>query len=138
MNAHTSLASLDNQAFALMGRMHVILRRQNGRVTDIEYMRVDPVYCRHILKLARETAIEDLAQLCDRLEEIYFGQDGLFLREPPRRPLLAQLVPGDAPASDRSIAPSTAEPPVSSREIKNPPLHPTGEDVDNSYVGRLR
>jgi Amt family ammonium transporter len=41
-----------NQAFALMGRLHVILRRQSGRITDIEYMRIDPGYCRYLLELA--------------------------------------------------------------------------------------
>jgi hypothetical protein len=44
MSAHEQAthAALENQAFSLMGRLHVTLRRQNGRVTDIEYMRIAP------------------------------------------------------------------------------------------------
>jgi len=73
-----TMAALENQAFALMSRLHVIMRREHGRVTDIEYMRVDPGYCRHVLALAKESANADALGICVRLEEIYFGAEGLF------------------------------------------------------------
>lgn len=114
-----ALTTLENQAFALMSRLHVILRRQNGRITDIEYMRIDPGYCRHVLEMALRLEGDDLHQICARLQELYFGPDGLFVRTPPRPPLLARL--GTA-----QQAADTPQSPV--RE----------EDVDRAYVGRLR
>ncbi|HEY8609117.1 MAG TPA: hypothetical protein VIM12_18525 [Noviherbaspirillum sp.] len=115
-----TLAALESQAFALMSRLHVLLRRQNGRITDIEYMRVDPAYCRHVLDTAASIGGEDLHQLCARLEEIYFGADGLFVRTAPKQPLLAR----------RGPSPATPAPAL--------PAEQAGGDVDRSYVGRLR
>lgn len=67
----------DNQVFALMSRLHVILRRQSGRVTDVEYMRINPGYCRHVLDIAREHPSEDARSIGDKLWGIYFGEDVL-------------------------------------------------------------
>ena len=33
----SSLEARESQAFSLMGRLHVLLRREIGRVTDIKY-----------------------------------------------------------------------------------------------------
>jgi hypothetical protein len=90
MNTPSTLVGLENQALP-MGRLHVILRRQSGRVTDIEYMRIDPVYCRYLLKLAGELDNDDLDQICKKLEEVYFGLEGLFVCAPRKMPLLAQF-----------------------------------------------
>ena len=81
MQAHleVSHAEQENQAFSLMSRLHVIFRRQNVRVTDIEYMRISPAYCRHILDLAKQSALPDVDQIADRLEQLFFGDKGLFL-----------------------------------------------------------
>lgn len=114
-----TLTTLENQAFALMSRLHVILRRQNGRITDIEYMRIDPGYCRHVLDLAARMEGEDLPQICAKLEELYFGPEGLFVRAMPKPPLMTRLA---------SQAPT--EKPEATRL--------TDEDVDRTYVGRLR
>lgn len=113
-----NLAALENQAFALMSRLHVILRRQNGRITDIEYMRVDPVYCRHVLDLAAHMEGEDLPQLCAKLEQLFFGPGGLFARALPRPPLLSRL--------------------ASQAMDKPQPAQHAETDVDRHYVGRLR
>jgi len=119
--------TLENQAFALMGRMHVILRRQTGRVTDIEYMRIDPGYCRYILKMIASSDNTDLHEIAIKLEEIYFGNDGLFVRT-DTKPLLARLSEPAQPA-----APAAAPPAASS------PAKPGGDDpVDRGYIGRLR
>ena len=93
MTAHeqTTIAALETQAFALMGRLHVILRRQSGRVTDIEYMRIDPQYCRYVLGIASQVGTEDMQHVCERLREIYFGPEGLFVREPPKLPLIERF-----------------------------------------------
>lgn len=128
--SHTHLALLDNQAFSLMGRMHVILRRQTGRITDIEYMRIDPQYCRHVLELAFAQPNDDLKQLCERLQEIYFGPQGLFVAEPPKPPLMARLA--GAPASSAAAEPA----PVIAAPSPAPAGH--GAEVDKTYIGRLR
>jgi len=118
---HQTRAALENHAFALMGRLHVILRRQTGRVTDIEYMRIDPAYCRYLLKLVALSDNADLRDIGIKLEEIYFGPDGLFVKEEPR-PLLARL-------TEQQAAPAQSSAPAA----------PGNEDpVDRGYIGRLR
>jgi hypothetical protein len=144
MNAAHTLASLENLAFSLMGRLHVALRRQTGRVTDIEYMRLDPAYCRHVLDMAAKTANEDVAQICTKLEEIYFGVEGLFVRPAPRQPLLARLTTPTAPAAPAvAVAPVSVAPPAVAEpapEMQTDPAAPLdhGALVDQTYIGRLR
>ena len=125
---HHSRAALENQAFALMGRLHVTLRRQTGRVTDIEYMRIDPAYCRYLLKMASLSPIEDLQELSVKLQEIFFGPEGLFVRAEPKPPLLARLAEPAAPASAPPAPATTA--PVTGHEAE--------DAVDRGYIGRLR
>lgn len=129
MTAHqqTTVAALENQAFALMGRLHVILRRQSGRITDIEYMRMDPAYCRHVLQLALQTPAEDVHRICERLEEIYFGNEGLFVRSPPKAPLVARF--GSAASATTGMPQAVAEKTDS---------HLPDANVDRAYIGRLR
>lgn len=119
---HHTRAALENQAFALMGRLHVTLRRQTGRVTDIEYMRIDPGYCRYLLKMASLSPIEDLQDLSVKLQEIFFGPQGLFVVAEPKPSLMARLTE-PAPA---------ASAPASSTQTE------IGDPVDRSYIGRLR
>ena len=134
MNAmnQTTLAALENQAFALMARMHVILRRHNGRVTDIEYMRVDPAYCRHLLGMAAALPNADLREICEKLDQVYFGEEGLFVRARSKPPLIARLGAVVQPATERHEMQAVAAAPV--------PIHaiPVKADVDRAYIGRLR
>jgi hypothetical protein len=124
---------LDNQAFALMGRLHVTLRRGTGRVTDIEFMRIDPGYCRHVLDLVASSDNAELRQIGLKLEEIYFGPNGLFVR-PASAPLLARTVATQAPLAaqgrraqaDEIVAPDLG----ASREA--------GAAAERAYIGRLR
>jgi hypothetical protein len=129
MTAHqqTTMAALENQAFALMGRLHVILRRQSGRITDIEYMRTDPAYCRHVLQLALQTPVEDVHQICEKLQEIYFGNEGLFVRSPPKAPLITRF--------GNPTVPPPAHPQASAEKSAS---HSPDEHVDRTYIGRLR
>ena len=127
---HQNRAALENQAFALMGRLHVILRRQTGRVTDIEYMRIDPGYCRYLLKMASLSTSEDLQEIGAKLQEIFFGEDGLFVRSEPR-PLLSRLTESHEQASPGPATPQATP--------SSPPTTTTTEDpVDRGYIGRLR
>lgn len=123
---HHTRAALENQAFALMGRLHVTLRRQTGRVTDIEYMRIDPAYCRYLLKMASLSPIEDLQDLSVKLQEIFFGPDGLFVVAEPKPPLIERMkehLPATAPAAPAAAAPAVTD---------------NGDPVDRGYIGRLR
>ncbi len=138
---HNTLAGLENQAFALMARLHVIIRRQSGRVTDIEYMRIDPVYCRYVLNMALDMPNDDLPQICEKLQEIYFGPEGLFVRASPKPSLLSRLASasGDAQANTRPsnepLAPA-AEP--DTKEAVEQHHKELNEAVDKAYIGRLR
>ena len=80
----------ESDIFALMGRMHVILRKTLGRITDVDYMYRHPDYAREILDLAYHTNHHELVQLAEQLEPLMFGTHGLFLAS-DRRPLLERL-----------------------------------------------
>jgi hypothetical protein len=127
-----SVAALENQAFALMARLHVILRRQHGRITDVEYMRQDPAYCRHVIELAMKDATEEVAGICERLEAAFFAADGLFVRI-PRGPLLgtgsgSSMHPPPSPGAVAQAFPL----PKSDPDLAELPR------VESTYVGRLR
>lgn len=63
---------LASQKLAIAAHLHVLLRRKTGRVTDTEWMAVNPEYAREIVRFARAKAIEDghpdLAEWADKLE----------------------------------------------------------------------
>ncbi|MFZ6731000.1 hypothetical protein ACO0LG_03665 [Undibacterium sp. Ji42W] len=125
-------AMADNLAFALMARLHVILRRQNGRVTDIEYMRINPGYCRAILDMALELPNQDLHDICQKLDDLYFGEDGLFVTPPPPSPLLNRLAIRKQVSNklDESTMPDMTKIPA--------PVLDHNAMVDQTYIGRLR
>ena len=130
-------AMSDNLAFSLMARLHVILRRQNGRVTDIEYMRINPEYCRAVLDLALELPNEVLHEICHKLEEIYFSENGLFVAPPPPDPLLTRLANMKMHNKAGTVVARTGI------EADLPPANlPPSVDhnamVDQTYIGRLR
>ncbi|WP_374263220.1 hypothetical protein [Zoogloea sp.] len=51
----------------LLGRIHVLMRRQANRITDVEYMRHNKDYAREIVRLADATGHAELVELCARL-----------------------------------------------------------------------
>jgi len=124
----TSIEALESQAFALMGRLHVLLRREIGRVTDIKYMSTNAEYCLHVLELANSTANTDLQAMCHKLEDIYFGEGGLFAdsAHKPRRLMVAS-------SSRVSIPIEHATPEI----VESTETELAGES-DQHYVGRLR
>lgn len=121
----TALAQLDTQAFALMGRLHVILRRESGRVTDIEYMRIDPAYCKHVLALAGQLQHDAMPEICARIQEIFFGPDGLFVAQAAKPSLSPRTA--TAPEAPEQASPAEAGPDEASAPAK-----------EQTYVGRLR
>lgn len=139
---NTTGAIADNLAFSLMARLHVILRRHLGRVTDIEYMRVDSKYCRTVLDMASQVAQEDVQQICAKLEEIYFGEKGLFVSPPPSEPLINKLSAIAARAKAGEPAPKVeAKVEAKSQPVFDTASLPRLEDdttIDQMYIGRLR
>jgi len=124
----TSVEAMESQAFGLMGRLHVLLRREIGRVTDIKYMSTNPEYCLHVLELANSTSNTDLQAMSHKLEEIYFAEGGLFADSPvkPRRLTVAS-------SSRVSIPIEHATP-----EIVETTHSEIAVESDQHYVGRLR
>ena len=114
-------ATLDNHGFALLARLHVILRRQKGRITDIEYMRANPAYFRHVLGLMDESDPAEVRQVCGKLEDLYFSPRGLFALLNPPTPVATI-----APVLPPEIAPVLLAQSASMAS------------VSQKYVGRLR
>ncbi|MDD2926900.1 hypothetical protein [Rhodoferax sp.] len=65
---------LMSEKFALAARIHVLLRRQTGRVTDTEWMIKSPEYAAEIVRFSRDYAEKeghaDLAELATKLADI--------------------------------------------------------------------
>jgi hypothetical protein len=121
-----SVEELESQAFGLMGRLHVLLRREIGRVTDIKYMSTNAEYCLHVLDLAGSVSNPDLLAMCHKLEDIYFGDAGLFADAlvKPRRLTVAS-------SSRVSI-------PIEHTVVEVEPEAEHSAESDQHYVGRLR
>lgn len=137
-------AHLDTQAFALMSRLHVILRRECGRITDIEYMRQNPGYCEHVLDLAARMPTDTLPEICARLREIFFGEQGLFVVTPaapllgPRAPLVSNVGAGMTGTTGATgTAAAAAQAAVRTADVAQEPVAHAAP-VEQAYVGRLR
>lgn len=126
-----AIEAVENQAFGLMGRLHVILRREIGRVTDIKYMSSNAEYCRKVLDLAMQVANPDLQAISKKLESIYFGEHGLF--EATHTKVSIIKTPKVAPE-----APAKISMPIETHTSVEELVTSESEDVSNTYVGRLR
>ena len=133
-NSQTAQSTLENQAFALMGRIHILLRRETGRVTDIKYMSINPEYCLHVIEMGSKAADPILKSMCDTLKEIYFGESGLFgaIQLTKSRKTVAAM-PSSATLSSRVSQPLESR---STASLLKAGL--TADASDQHYVGRLR
>ncbi len=113
-------ATLENQGLALLLKLHDILRRQKARIIDIEYMRANPIYFRHVLGLIVESDSAELRVLRGDLAALYLAPGGLFGLAPPPAPVIV-------PAPLAQEAPAQPAPPTAS-----------AASVSQKYVGRLR
>ncbi|MBX9848294.1 MAG: hypothetical protein K2X64_03305 [Rhodocyclaceae bacterium] len=110
----------DSHIYGLLGRIHVLMRRTLNRITDVEYMRVNPEYTREIIRIAASTGHEELTDLCIKLR---MAMD----LDPPR-----------------AAAPGTSEHPHEERRgglfgaFGNHPKDPPEEEGDNRYIRSLR
>lgn len=105
-----------NEKIAIAAHLHVLLRRKTGRVTDTEWMAINPEYAAEIARFARAKAIEDghadLKVWADKLEEI------MAAAEPKPKVLLVDKLPKTQPIFSREqrvqmlavpLAPDTQE-----------------------------
>ncbi len=124
---------LPSEKLAIAARLHVLLRRKTGRVTDTEWLAVNAEYAAEMARFARlharEPGAEELAEWADRLEQA-------VCRTPPaRRPLLDSLKEAAAarptPARDSGFG-------RESRFADSQPPAPGPEDDTVRYVGGLR
>lgn len=75
---------LDSEKMAIAAHLHVLLRRVQGRVTDVEWMVKSPDYAREVVRVARAEPHDELHRLAAKLE------DALQLKSPA--PLLKSQV----------------------------------------------
>ncbi len=105
------------ETFAIAARLHVVMRRALGRVTDVEWMTRSHEYASEVIRLARLHNDAELQDLADKLE--------------------ANLAPKRmAEAMPRRVAPVAASQPLLSKAIPAPAAH-VMPSVPR-YVGRLR
>jgi hypothetical protein len=105
------------ETFAIAARLHVVMRRALGRVTDVEWMTRSREYANEVIRLARLHADPELLDLADKLEAS----------------LAAQRVAEVAP---RRVTPVAANQPALPKSIPAPAVH--GLPSVPRYVGRLR
>jgi ElaB/YqjD/DUF883 family membrane-anchored ribosome-binding protein len=76
-----------SKMLGLAARMHLLLRRTTGRVTDIEWLASNAEYAEEIIRFARSRTIDDktseLAQLADHFEQVISSTSKFSHPEPP-------------------------------------------------------
>lgn len=58
----------DVETFAIAARLHVVMRRTSGRVTDVEWMTRNRDYAREVVHAAREHGGAELLDLAGKFE----------------------------------------------------------------------
>lgn len=67
----TKMAGDKEILFSLAGRIHVLLRRENNRIIDVEWMCADISYAKEVLRLATAADSGELHKLAERVEQVY-------------------------------------------------------------------
>jgi hypothetical protein len=129
MSGHSFISreAHDQQVFGLMGRLHMMLRRENGRVTDIKYMGSNAEYCDHVLALAAQTANRELQEISRRLREMCFGSNGVFANSGYRH---EAAIPNASVRNNTTVAEKL--------QVEPDAAHDHSGEIEPSYVGRLR
>lgn len=110
---------LDSEKFAIAAHLHVLLRRINGRVTDVEWMVHSADYAREVIRVARTEDHPDLLKLADKLEAALLPP----APKSERRPLPQTTASGEASDFGASRFPASGFEPATPRQ---------------RYVGTLR
>ena len=109
---------LEMETFAIAARLHVVMRRAIGRVTDVDWMMRNRDYAREVIRLARMHTDAELLALADKFEAS-----------------LVQTRAADAPLH-RAAAPAALEGRVRAERAEPPAPHVI--PAVPRYVGRLR
>lgn len=140
---------LESEKFAIAAHLHVLLRRTNGRVTDVEWMIRSPEYAHEVIRVARTEAHPDLHKLADKLEAVMQRAQPLpapqqrsswpviAVQKPPTaasaQPAFAATDPGDS----SSFPASTFAPSGYGASVANQ-VDPKAQALSKRYVGTLR
>ena len=77
---------LSTERFAIAARLHVVLRRKTGRVTDTEWMATNTEYAAEIVRFtlsyAKDASDTDTAELANRLAEVMLPARAPSIRKP--------------------------------------------------------
>jgi hypothetical protein len=99
---------LESEKFAIAAHLHVLLRRINGRVTDVEWMIRSADYAREVIRVARTEQHADLRKLADKLEAaLNVGARAAVPPPAARRPAFAHTESGDGHSHPPSDYPSS-------------------------------
>ena len=77
--------SQDSARIALAARIHVLLRRKTGRVTDTEWMAQNLAYASEVVRLCRADGDEELVALADTVTEMTLVKHHYQLGVPAQR-----------------------------------------------------
>ena len=97
------------ETFAIAARLHVVMRRALGRVTDVEWMTRSREYAGEVIRLARLHTDAELRDLADKLEASLASQqppDGLPRRVAPVAQAKSPSLPKAIPAPAAHVMPS--------------------------------
>lgn len=61
----------NDQLFAVLGRVYVLLRRETHRMIDVEWAVVNSDYALEVIHLARNTKNSDLLALANQIQLLY-------------------------------------------------------------------
>ena len=109
---------LEMETFAIAARLHVVMRRAAGRVTDVEWMVRNRDYAREVIRLARLHTDAELLALADKFEA------SLVRVRAPEAPLRRVAAPAASDGLARAGGPAPTVPHVIAAVPR--------------YVGRLR
>ena len=124
---------LESEKFAIAAHLHVLLRRVNGRVTDVEWMLRSPEYAREVIRVARGEQHADLLKLADKLEAAVLAGERQAVRP------AASAAPARVPAFAHSELAGPSTLPPGEDGSSGPPTSPAGARGGRPrYVGSLR
>lgn len=86
---------LESEKFAIAAHLHVLLRRVNGRVTDVEWMIRSPEYAREVIRVARTEEHPELLRLADKLESAVLPPEPVPKEMRPLTPTPAHVEPAE-------------------------------------------
>ncbi|MGB7650262.1 MAG: hypothetical protein WBL62_03565 [Gallionella sp.] len=61
----------NDQLFALLGRVYVLLRRETHRMIDVEWAAINTDYALEVIHLARDTKNTDLLALANQIQILH-------------------------------------------------------------------